>query len=326
MIINSISSVNDFTYQCNGVNDDMAITIFIKKIRSKGHSNFTIEIEGTFKKESASAIAIDNFNYTPITLDFSKCNRIISNGAFLDVTNVTVKNCAVYHQSNLNDVDIATFSGNNAIYENCKITGSYKSGTCYGFKLTDSRIVNCDATISNNSGALWGIYGNNLLINGCRINVSSSTASCYGIEAIGSFTSNSTFRGETLSKIVTTSGNGGIGGGYYNNCRFIGIGALKGQGFFMRSGAFLDMNNCVCRGYTKDATNGWGIGLTGQVSNSNTLSLIGMNCNSEELTGFYQTKSMEMLDGYGTYSGTFFSAVNMADTITSLGSYIRDRN
>ena len=130
MIINTISKGDRFAYYCNGTNDDIELATFITLLRNNGFSNFTVNIIGNFGKSSASPITIDNSGYTQITLEFANCNRITSKGAFLAVTNVRVINCAVYHQNNAEDVDIYTFRGTNAVFENCKITGAYRSGAC----------------------------------------------------------------------------------------------------------------------------------------------------------------------------------------------------
>ena len=325
MIVNVATTNNTFVYNCNGANDDIKLTTFIANLRTKGFSNFTVQIVGSFAKSGTTAITVDNSGYTPITLDFSHCNRITSKGAFLNVTNVRVVGLSVYHQNNALDIDISTITGNDAQIENCEVTGGYKSGTCKVFDLSSCVITKCSCDVYNSDGLIYGINGSDNLVSSCEIKVKSNTASAYGIDVTKTFVSNSKFTGETASTLTTTSGNGGIGGGYFSNCLFVGIGALKGQGFFIRGGVWLTMNNCIARGYTKDAVNGWGVGVGGQSNEATTFSILGMNCNQVTLSGFSQSKSFELLGGYGVYSGTFFTPPNVASTITTLGSYNRNR-
>lgn len=327
MIINTISQGNRFAYRCNGVNDDIDLVTFITQLRAAGLSNFTVEINGQFGKSNAAAITIDNTGYTQITLDFSKCNRITSRGAFLAVTNVRVINCAVYHQNNADDVDIYTFRGTNAVFENCKITGAYRSGDCRGFSATNTKVINCSTDITNNDGTLFGIYGHKATVIGCDVNVVSENASAYGIEGVaGTIASDSRFTGSSNATGTTVSGNGGIGGGYYSNCEFIGLGAVKGQGFYIRGGSWLTANNCIYRGYTKNTSAGWGVGLMGQNNDALTAIMLGINCNQEALTGYTQTGAMQIPGGHGAYAGTFYTAPVVGTNIKALASYNRNRS
>lgn len=323
MIFNVANKTNDFVYYCNGGNDSTLLQTFIANLRKKGLSNFTVEVVGSFKPDTT--LTVDNTGYLPITLDFSKCNRITAVGAFMNAKNVRVVGCSVYHQNNASDVDVITFTGEKSVFENCNVTGAYRSGTCKVFSASGSTLRGCVCDVTNNDGLITGIGGNDNLVSECEISVTSQTASAYGIDVSGSFVTNSKFTGKTNSTLPTTSGNGGIGGGFYSNCKFIGIGALKGQGFFIRGGQWVTMINGVFRGYTKDITNGWGGGLMGQSNEATTASLLGLNCNQVEFSGYSQSKSFELLGGYGVYSGTFFTAPNVATTLTSLGSYNRNR-
>jgi hypothetical protein len=327
MIINTISNGDRFAYYCNGTNDDIELVTFIEQLRNNGFSNFTVEIIGNFKKSSTAPITIDNTGYTQITLDFAKCSRITSPGAFLGVTNVRVLNCAVYHQNNAADADIYTFRGTNTVFENCRITGAYRSGACRGFSATNTKVINCSAEITNNDGTIYGIYGHNATVIGCSVDVTSANASAYGIEGVaGSFAADSRFKGTSNSTGTTASGNGGIGGGYYSNCEFIGLGAVKGQGFYIRAGAWVTMNNCIFRGYTKNTSAGWGVGLMGQSDDAVTAILFGINCNQEALSGFTQTGAMQLPGGYGAYAGTFYTAPVVGANIKAIASYNRNRS
>lgn len=323
MIFNVATQTNNFVYYCNGENDSTTLAIFIENLRTKGFNNFTIEIVGEYK--SNAVLTVDNTGYLPITLDFSKCNRITVVGAFMNVKNVRVVGVSVYYQNNASDVDVVTFTADESTFDNCIVTGAYRSGTCKAFVVSRSRLRECTVDVTNNDGAITGISGNDNVVTDCKVSVTSETASAYGIDVTNSFVTGSKFSGRTNSALTTTSGNGGIGGGYFANCRFLGFGAMKGQGFFIRGGQWATMLNCVFRGYTKDGSNGWGGGLMGQANEATTVTLFGINCNQVSNEGFSQTKSFELLNAYGTYSGTFFTAPNVSTTLTSLGSYNRNR-
>lgn len=327
MIINTSFESQSMEYRCNGLNDDEVLVTFIANLRKKGYNSFTVEIIGKFVKKNTAAITINNSGYTQITLDFGKCNQIISKGAFLNVNNVRVINCAVYHGADTADNGINTFAAVNSIIENCHVTGEYAGGACRAFSLSGSRIINCSTNVTNNNGTVFGIYGDACTVSCCDIAVKAVTASCYGIEvSAGSFVSDSRFKGETAATDTTASGNGGIGGGYYSNCLFVGMGALKGQGFYIRGGSWLTAQNCIYRGYTKNTANGWGAGLLAQANDGNTLVLLGINCNQEALTGYSQTKSMEIVSGHGIYAGTFYTAPTVNENLISIASYNRNRS
>ena len=178
-----------------------------------------------------------------------------------------------------------------------------------------------------NSDTIFGIKGSDSIVHGCRIKVVSAYGSAYGIDMSGTFVSDSFFEGKTDATTSDTSGNGGVGGGYFTNCQFIGTGGLKGNGFFVVSGYWLTMINCIARGYTKSSSTSTrvGAGITGDSSDTTIVSLLGMNCNQVTLSGFTQTKSLELLNGYGVYSGAFFMAVNVGSNIVSHGSFAKNK-
>lgn len=327
MIINTLSDSKRAVYYCNGSNDDEALVTFIANLRARDFNTFTVEIIGRFGKAKTTAISIDNSGYNQITLDFAQCNTIISRGPFLNVKNVKVMNCTVYHGADAADAGIYTISGTDwAVFENCHVLGEYASGDCRAFSLTNCKVINCEVKTTNNSGSNYGIYGFGLIVIGTVIEVTSANASAYGVEsAQGSFISDCRFKGISNSTATTASGNGGIGGGYYSNCLFVGLGSLKGQGFYVRGGAWLSVNNCIFRGYTLNTATGWGIGLTGQANEATTLSLIGINCNQEALTGYSQTASMHFTGGYGAYLGIFYTAPTVNAEIKALAAYNRNR-
>ena len=138
---------------------------------------------------------------------------------------------------------------------------------------------------------------------------------------------NCNFKGVTSSTATEASGNGGIGGGSFTNCLFEGYGGLKGHGFFLRASNLANMSNCVFRGYTKDSTSGTAVGFITASDEGNTVILHGINCNQVAITDYSQLESMNIPNGYGVYSGLFYTAPTIynAENVVSHGSYNRNR-
>lgn len=321
MIINVANyGANVFVYHCNGETDDINLKTFIANLQSSGFKNFAVEIEGKFGATDSFTVGSTSGR---VTLDFSKCVDVIVEKTFLTATNCTIKNLKL---TVFGGEGIVALVGVNSTFEHCAVAGLFASGTCYGFNLTSSKMFDCECDLLC-PDAVYGIKGVDSIVHACRMNAVSTSGSAYGIEVSDSFVSDSFFSGKTDSTVSTTSGNGGVGGGYFTNCRFIGTGGLKGHGFFIRPGYWFTTMNCVARGYTKTSTasGGIGAGITGSSEDATTVSLLGLNCNQVALSGFTQTKSFELLGGHGVFSGTFFTPANVASTITSLGSYNRNR-
>lgn len=131
------------------------------------------------------------------------------------------------------------------------------------------------------------------------------------------------FLGNTTSTATDTSGNGGIGGGSFTNCLFEGFGGLKGHGFYLRASNTALMNNCVFRGYTVDNTSGTAVGFTTASDEGNTMILNGIMCNQVAVEGFSQLEAMNITNGYGVYSGLFYTAPTIynAENVVSHGTY-----
>lgn len=321
MIVNVANyGANLFVYHCNGETDNIDLNTFIANLQSNGFKNFVVDIEGKFGATDSFAVG-DSSGH--ITLDFSNCRDIIVEKRFLTATNCTVRN-----------LKLTVFGGNstialkgvNSTFEHCTVAGMFASGACYVYELTSSKMFDCDCDMLN-SDTIFGIKGTNSIVHGCRIKVTSVYGSAYGIDMSGTFVSDSFFEGKTDATESDTSGNGGVGGGYFSNCQFVGIGGLKGNGFFIVSGYWLTMINCIARGYTKSSSTSTrvGAGITGDSNDATTVSLLGMNCNQVALSGFTQTKSLELTNGHGVYSGTFFMTPNVGTNIVSHGSYVRNR-
>lgn len=311
---------NSFVYHCNGETDNIDLKTFIANLRSKGFKNFTVQIEGKF-------VVTDSFTVGDstgrITLDFSKCTEVVVEDTFLTATNCTIRNLRL---TVFGGDSIIAIKGVNSTFEHCSVVGMFAGGPCYVYELTSSKMFDCDCDMLN-SETIFGLKGTDSIIQGCRIKVTSIYESAYGINMSGTFVSDSFFEGKTDATTSDTSGNGGVGGGNFSNCQFVGTGGLKGYGFFVISGYWLTMTNCVARGYTKSSTasDRIGAGITGDSNTATTLSLLGMNCNQVAVSGFNQTKSIDFPTAYGVYSGTFFMAPNVGSSMTSLGSYNRNR-
>lgn len=320
MIINVAKPDDIFVYHCNGETDNINLKTFIANLQSNGFKNFTVKIEGKFGATDSFTVGDSSGN---ITLDFSNCRDIVVEDTFLTATNCTIRNLKL---TVFGGDSIIALKGVNSTFEHCTVAGMFAGGACYVYELTASKMFDCDCDMLN-SDTIFGIKGTDSIVQGCRIKVVSVYGSAYGINMSGTFVSDSFFEGKTDATTSDTSGNGGVGGGHFSNCQFIGTGGLKGYGFFVVSGYWLTMINCVARGYTKSSSTSTriGAGITGDSNDATTISLLGMNCNQVALSGFTQTKSLELLSGHGVYSGTFFMAPNVGTNIVSHGSYVRNR-
>lgn len=320
MIVNVTKSDDVFVYHCNGETDNINLKIFTENLYNNGYKNFEVKVEGKFGATDSFTVGNSSGH---ITLDFSNCREIVAEKTFLTATNCTIKNLKLTVFGGNSTIALR---GTNSTFEHCMVAGMFASGACYVFELTKSKMFDCDCDMLN-SDTIFGIKGSESIVHGCRIKVTSVYGSAYGIDMSGTFVSDSFFEGKTDATETDTSGNGGVGGGYFTNCQFIGTGGLKGNGFYIVSGYWLTMVNCIARGYTKSSSTSTrvGAGITGDSNDATTVSLLGMNCNQVTLSGFTQTKSIELLSGHGVYSGTFFMSVNVGTNIVSHGSYIRNR-
>ena len=216
-------------------------------------------------------------------------------------------------------------AGSNAVFIDCGIDGNFAREAAVGYSLTSCRLITSRADIHNSAGTATGVSGSDLDMTDCDINVESDTASAYGMDATSCRAHGCKFYGKTDSKATTASGNGAIAAGQFTGCEFVGVGALKGQGFFLRDGYYLQATSCRFRGYTADTTNGWGIGITGVASDGITVSLFGIMCNQVDLAGYSQTESCKLANGHGSIAGLFYAAITVPTTIVSYGSVNRNR-
>ena len=320
-----VKPVDDFVYQCNGANDNVKLKDFID-ICLTLQDKVSIRIKGQFGYNGTRYTAGNDsyiFAYAGngknIALDFSGCD-ISAHTNFIHAQDITIKGLALSATDGSHVI-----AGNKATFINCSIDGTFARGAAVGFYLTASRLINCRADIHNSAGTVTGVSGTDIDMTDCDISAESSTASAYGVDATSCRAQGCKFYGKTAANASTSSGNGAIASGQFTGCTFIGVGALKGQGFFLRDGYYLQATGCTFRGYTADTVNGWGMGITGAASDAITLSLFGIMCNQVAITGYSQTDSCKLASGHGSIAGMFYTAISVPTTIVSYGSFNRNR-
>lgn len=337
-----IDSLNEYTYYCNGNNDNKLLTELCSNfLESTGVYNslnrLTIYVVGKFGIDTSaifdgeegltySTAFVNNTSDKELCLDFANCDSISANGAFMYAQNVTIKNLILLHSNKVADVDIYSLSGFNAKFIDCCVLGQYNGGTCSALNLNTSDAINCKVDIVS-AGIISGISGTDAIVNNCHVIAASTGGSAYGMNATSSRAINSTFEGITSATDSATSGNGALCCGTYTNCSFIGKGGLKGHGFYLRTNNLACISNCVFRGYTGNSTTGLGVGLITATGDANTVILHGINCNQVALTGYSQTGAMTIDGGYGVYDGLFYTAPTIYNNsnVVSHGSFNRNR-
>lgn len=325
---NKVSALDNNVYYCNGSNDNVGLKDFIDSFLLGAPTKNTIEIVGRFGVDETKSSASDNKEYSfvykseqGVTLDFNKCEVITANGNFMFVENVKVINCSILYIDD-KQKDLIAIGSKNATFIDCYIYGSISNG--FAFSGEKSTYIECIVELKADA-MITGIDCKHSILNNCKVKVQSKTASSYAVE-IGteSRAEGCTFKGITEATDSSSSGNGGIGGGYFSNCLFDGFGGLKGYGFYVRSGSLFNAHNCIFRGYTKNAVSGSGIGVTGAADDATTILLLGINCNQVNVNGYHQTKSLEFTKAYGVIAGTFYSAAITPGTVTSIAAYVRN--
>lgn len=324
-VTNLAQPVDDFIYQCNGSTDNVALKTFIDTCLAL-QDNVRIKAKGQFGYNNTRYTAADNsyiFAYAGngknVTLDFSGCD-ISAHTNFIYAQDITIKGLAVTATDGTHVI-----AGNKATFIDCYIDGSFAREAAAGYSLTSCRLITCRADIKNSAGTAAGVSGTDLDMTDCDISAESDTASAYGLDATSCRAHGCKFYGKTDSKATTASGNGAIATGQFTGCSFVGVGALKGQGFFLRDGYYLQATGCTFRGYTADTANGWGIGITGAASDGITVLLFGIMCNQVTLAGYSQTESCKLANGHGAIAGMFYAAISVPTTIASYGVVNRNR-
>lgn len=323
--VTSLVQPDTFIYQCNGSNDNVTLKDYINMCLTL-QDKVNIKIKGQFGYDGTrytvngnsyifTCIGSDN----NVTLDFSGCD-ISAHTNFLYAQNVTIKGMTVRAVGGSHVV-----SGNNASFIECDISGQFNQAAAIGLSLTGGRLISSIVNIYNSSGTATGIAGSGAYITDCDVSAQSNAASAYALDMMSCMAQGCIFYGKTASADTTASGNGAIATGQFMGCSFEGVGALKGQGFFLRAGYTLQASGCIFRGYTANAASGWGIGITGAASDAITVSLFGINCNQVALTGYTQTKSCLLTQGHGSIAGLFYTAIEVPTTIVSYGSFNRNR-
>lgn len=314
---NKLNAIESNIYYCNGASDNTALKTFIDNWLLSAPTKDKIEIVGTFGSDGNVTSASDGKSYSfvyesddtrGLVLDFTKCEIIQAKNNFMYLKNTEAVNCTINY-AGISADDLIGFGGESAAYNGCSVLGSVSGTLAKAFSANKTRLENCRAELRN-TGNVYGFDVIESIMEACKAIVTSANGSAYGVSlATESRANNCEFEGLTESSDTTTSGSGGIGGGYFSNCRFIGSGALKGHGFYVRAANLLNAVNCIFRGYTKDAENGLGVGLTGANDASNSFSLMGINCNQVAKTGYSQTGSMQLPGGYGAVVGIFYTAI-----------------
>lgn len=329
---NKVSALEENVYYCNSYNDNVDLKTFIETWLESAPTKDKIEIVGQFVNNSAVTVASDGNSYNfvyelaedrGLVLDFTKCEIINAENNFMYLSNVEAVNCTVKYSGETTAV--TAFAGKSAAFTGCEVRGSVNGGESYGFKGDKLKLTDCRVNLQN-SGAVYGISVTDSLLEGCKAYAYSSGGSAYGVSmATESRANNCDFEAGTGSALTTVSGSGGIGGGYFSGCRFIGFGGLKGHGFYVRAGYLLEAVNCIFRGYTAASSGGYGAGIAGANDSANTYVLNGINCNQVARSGYSQTNSMDLPGGYGVVSGLFYTAMTTNANITSIAAYNRNR-
>lgn len=332
-----LGKLDQNNYYCNGVNDNTAFMAWLENWEQGQTNRGVVNVIGTFGVDTTVynqggtgySLIYNCTRAHGVTLNFSQCNAISARGAnFAYFSGCKVEGLTVLFDDVTNGQETAAITAVNCTLENCDVYGTLNgSAAVTAYSVTNCRLIECDTNLTG-YGVITGISAQQTIINSCNIKVTSegANASAYGVDmSDASRCDNSTFTAITAATGVQSSASGGIGGGYYSNCLFIGMGGLKGQGFYLRSGYLLNVNNCIFRGYTENAESGWGYGITGGNSDANTVFLTGINCNQVAADGYTQTGSMVFSQGHGSYMGCFYTAVSTPSTIVSYGRVIRNR-
>lgn len=331
-----IAKIDRNTYYCNGVTDTTGLTAFIANWEQGQNSKDIIRIVGTFGADRTYTASDGNpYNFVyegtgqPITLDFSDCDTIAATGNnFAYFSGCKVRGLNINFPSVSNSAAIVGITLINASADNCRVSGTLTgSANVTAYSATGSRLDKCDANLTG-GGVIYGIQADGSIVTRCNVSVetTSTSSSAYGVQISDtSRCDDSDFSAVTASTVTTGTACGGIGGGYYSNCQFIGSGGVRGHGFYVQGVQLLNANNCIFRGYTKDINAGWGLGITGEGNSATTLILTGINCNQVAQSGYSQTGSMSFSDGYGSYMGCFYAAPTVPSTVVSYGLFVRNR-
>ena len=330
-----IAKIDRNTYYCNGVTDSTGLADFIDNWQQGQTNRGIIRVVGTFGANGTTT-APDGNNYSfvysssgkPITFDFSDCDTILApNANFAYFAGCTVRGLSVNYANAAITAAVTTITAVNATLEGCRVSGTVTGAfQITAYSATGSRLERCDANLTG-ANVVYGINAASSIITRSNVVVATTgNFSAYGVTiSDASRCSDSNFQAVTASTTTTGTASAGIGGGYFSNCQFIGFGGVRGHGFYVRDGYLLNAVNCIFRGYTKDTSNGWGLGITGASNTANTLILTGINCNNVSASGYSQTGSMSFTAGHGSYMGCFYTAPTLPNTIVSYGSFIRNR-
>jgi len=315
-----LTDLDDGCYHCNEVSDNVELPLFIENWKQTHRNSGTVRVVGNFGANDTTT-AVDGEEYSivyqntgdfDIAIDFTDCILIHAKSCqFGYFENCTVRGLSVkYPDLTVSDENVMLnlISGNNAVFEDCHIYGSLSGTeifiTCW--HLLESRLLRCSADFSSDN-ALWGIMADrNSFISECKINVNGTDEeTVYGVSALNSHALGSDFMASGKNAY------GGQAGGNFTECTFCGIGIENGYGFYVNS--VLNAENCIFKGYTQDAENFVGYGLSG--GNASKVFLQGITCPESIVSGYSQTGSMVFSAGHGFYTGIFYTAPVLPATI-----------
>lgn len=321
-------------YLCNGVNDNVAFKNFLDDFLDTHDDATTVRVVGSFGVNNLTTAASDGYLYSMvyvhdgedmITIDFADCNVVdlqYGNG-FAFFGNCRIKNLRCRYPNTVNSRAITCLGGANAVFEGCSVRGAL-SGlyqiTVYG--ITDSALISCSSDLSGYD-TIVGVSAVKSWLVSCDIAVDtrSLSADATGISTTKDASANGCrFTATTAATASSSKAVGGYGGGSFMGCTFVGKSALKAYGYYLTSA--ISASCCTFRGYTKNATDGWGMGFSSNNSTGNTLILTGANCDAVSETGYTQTKSMTVGNGSGSYSGWFFDTPTVGSGIVSYGAFV----
>ncbi len=329
-IVAELQKLDASNYYCNGVNDNVGLTNWLTTHPDANRVN----IIGDFGTVS-TAYTLDGVDYSfvcqsvnGIVFDFSQCGQVTawdSNFAYFGGCRVVGLN--LVYDTTENTANIAAITAENTTFDNCNVSGTFTPEYAVtAFDVDGCTLNGCTVSITTTAD-VCGVSAAGSVLSECDVAVrtSGATANAYGVNIADV----SRVIGCTLTATTAATGTGigcgAYGGGIYQACEISGFGALDGYGFYLASGQFLDASGCTFRGYTKDDTNGEGIGISGISNSGNTVILTGVNCNQVSKSSYSQTDTMTFTDGYGSYSGCFYAAPTVPATIVSYGQYIGNR-
>ncbi len=328
---------DEVTYYCNGESDNTDLREHLRDI-SYG---CTVRVLGEFGFDgNTTTPTMGSGAYSlylvgsgvKITLDFSQCSMYAPNGfdRLVYFEKLTVKGLDIALNGSEPTVGIgssAAVTAKNCTLRDCAVSGSITGTRGFdGFDVTDSTLTGCGADISC-EGSARGCTAENSAVTAGGFRVS-STGEASTSQVYAGYFSGSACRvsGCEFSAVNGSGGRGKIcmgaaGGGSFTNCLFCAKTEDTGSpvGFFVNADSILSAAACTFRS-CESSTSELGIALSGDSSENIKLFLNGVICDGEADEGYYSGRSAVFEKGEGVYSGYFFTAPEMPDTVVRLGA------